>query len=131
MCNSSTSTDKTFSVSGSGAGQVRSHAISKLHTSRLKEREGQLEFSKDKDRILELKASNNSYTVEEEILNAEIIHSLKCVEPNYSFASTNGDGKVFEAMFPDSKIAKGYKQSPNTPFSMPPFHIKKIYYWRT
>ena len=98
---------KTFSVSGSGAGQVRSHTISKLHTSRLKEREGKLKFSKDKDGILELKAAKISYTVEVEILKAKIIHSLKCVESNYSFALTNGDGKVFEAMFPDSKIAKG------------------------
>ena len=66
---------------------------------------------KDKDRMLELKASNISYTAEKEILEAEIIYGLKCFEPNYSFASTNGNAKMFEVIFPDSKIAKRYKQS--------------------
>ena len=46
---------KKFLVSGSGIGQVRSHAISKLHVSRSKERKGQSQFNKDEDNEINLK----------------------------------------------------------------------------
>ena len=36
---------------------------------------------------------------------------LKTVDSNFSFASANGNGQLFREMFPDSDIAKGYKQS--------------------
>ena len=49
-------------------------------------------------------------TNEEHVLKAEIIQALKIVEGNFSFASANDDGDRFPTMFPDSAIAKSYKQ---------------------
>ena len=48
-------------------------------------------------------------STEEEVRRAEIIHALKYVESNYYFTSMN-DGVRFQAMFPDSQIAKQFKQ---------------------
>ena len=39
------------------------------------------------------------------------IASTKTVDSSFSFASANGNGKLVTEMFPDSDIAKGYKQS--------------------
>lgn len=75
------------------------------------EKDGQSQFSKDENNRTNLKASKYVFTDDEEIQKAEIIQALKCVKSNYSFASTHWDGKMFEAMFPYSKIAKGYKQN--------------------
>ena len=49
-------------------------------------------------------------TNEEHVLKAKIIQALKIVDGNFSFASANGDGDRFRTMFPDSAIAKSYKQ---------------------
>ena len=46
---------KSFSISGSGIAQVRSHTNSKLHISREQESQGQSHFSKDSDNTLWLK----------------------------------------------------------------------------
>ena len=47
----------------------------------------------------------------ESIIKVEILQPLKTVDSNFSFASANGNGQLFREMFPDSDIAKGYKQS--------------------
>ena len=49
-------------------------------------------------------------SIEEEIRKAEIIHALKCIESNYSSASTSNDGERLRAMFPNSQIAEHFKQ---------------------
>jgi len=53
----------------------------------------------------------SSLTLEEQVIRAETIQALKCVDSNLSFASANGDGDRFKTMFPDSKIAEKYSQS--------------------
>ena len=45
-----------------------------------------------------------------DVLKIEIIQALKIVDGNFSFASANGDGDRFRTTFPDSAIAKSYKQ---------------------
>ena len=51
------------------------------------------------------------FSSKESIIKAAILQALKTVGSNFSFASANGNGKLFRKMFPDSDIAKGYKQS--------------------
>ena len=48
--------------------------------------------------------------MEEEVLRAETLQALGCVQSNYSFSSAKNDSEKFKAMFPDSKIAEAYKQ---------------------
>ena len=52
-----------------------------------------------------------SLSLEDKIVKAEILPCLQLVNSNYSFASTESDGERFQAMFPDSEIARNYKQS--------------------
>ena len=51
------------------------------------------------------------FSSKESIIKAAILQALNTVGSNFSFASANGNGKLFRKMFPDSDIAKGYKQS--------------------
>ena len=84
---------------------------SKLQTVRTKERQGQCVFSTDADRTVELKNSGLVLTTKEKVRKAEVLNVLKCVKLNLTFASTNGDDKIFQNMFPDSEIAKNYHQA--------------------
>ena len=49
-------------------------------------------------------------TQEDLIKKAETIQALDLVHKTQSFASCNKDNEKFHLMFPDSDIAKGYKQ---------------------
>ena len=102
---------KDFSISGGGVAQIKSNATSKLHSARKKEKEGQSHFYKDANNLVHIKSLKISLSTEEEAQREEIIHVLKCIESNYSSASTNGDGERFQAMFPDSQITEQFKQS--------------------
>ena len=55
--------------------------------------------------------SGTSLTHKELVAKAETIQALKFADSNYSFASAKDDKERFAEMFPDSKIAKSYKQS--------------------
>ena len=55
--------------------------------------------------------ASSSLSMEKQVLRAETIQALKCVDSNLSFDSTNGDGDRFQTMFPDSKIAEKYSQN--------------------
>ena len=44
-------------------------------------------------------------STEDQVIRAEILQTLDCVQSNYSFASANNDNEKFEQMFPDSKMA--------------------------
>ena len=101
---------KDFSIRGGGVTQIKNHATSNLHVAREKEREGQSYLPKDAANSIQINNPKISLSTEEEIGKAEIIHALKCVESNYSFASTSNDGERFRSMFPDSQIAKHFKQ---------------------
>ena len=80
-----------------------------MYSARKKKKEGQSHFYKDADNLVQIKSLKISLSTEEETRRAEIIHVLKCIESNYSSASTNGDGERFQAMFPDSQITKQFK----------------------
>ena len=45
-------------------------------------------------------------TLEEQVIRAETIQALKCVDSNLSFASANGDGDRFKTMFPAEKYSQ-------------------------
>ena len=65
-----------------------------------------------------------NFSVEEEVQRDEIIQALKCVESNYSFASTNGDRKRFEAIFPIQRLPKDIskiKQKLNIQYGIYPY----------
>ena len=47
----------------------------------------------------------------DQVTKAETIQASDCVDSNFSFTSTNSDGKKFRLMFPDSKIAAHCKQA--------------------
>ena len=95
---------KTFSVSGSGISQVKPHAGTEKHLGRSKDLEGQSTFRKSSDNVVELTSSKIIFPPGEEVHRAEILHALKVVDSNQSFASADGDGERFVAMFPDSKM---------------------------
>lgn len=100
---------KTFSVGGGGICLIKQHEKTKLHVSRVAEQRNQLTFTRDSDNVVELDKKPLLFTDEEKVLKAEILHALKCVDANWSFQSTNDEGKRYVAMFPDSEIAKSFK----------------------
>ena len=46
----------------------------------------------------------------DDVLAAEVLQAFNTVDKNHSFQSADGDNERFARMFPDSKIAEGYKQ---------------------
>ena len=102
---------KIFSISGGGVAQVKSHACSKIHLCRIKGRQEQSLFNKDRDNVIKLNQCRINFSHEEQVRKAEIIQALKSVKSNYSFVSASGDGERFKEMFPDSQITKEYKQN--------------------
>ena len=104
--------DKTFKIIGGGISQVNTHANGLLHLQREHERKNQWMFSSDDQMDLSMAPSCSRVLLpQEEISNAEILQALKCVDSNISFVAANGDGSRYQKMFPDSKIAEGYKQN--------------------
>ena len=57
--------------------------------------------------------SKNKFVLspDEQVVKAETLQDFKTVESNLLFAAATGDGDRFRQMFPDSKIAQGYKQN--------------------
>lgn len=107
-----------FKVDKQGVQQVKSHASGKKHHEKAAIFEGSgsqtrlVQGNRDNDRMgLSQIPTMSKLTRDQEIQNAEIIQALSFVEHNYSFASAQTDSKKFQKMFPDSKIAEGYKQS--------------------
>ena len=70
----------------------------------------QSQFTASDGKTATLSKGSVILTNEEDVLNAEIIQALKIVDGNFSFASANGDDDRFRTTFPDSAIAKSYKQ---------------------
>ncbi|KAJ8048381.1 hypothetical protein HOLleu_00669 [Holothuria leucospilota] len=50
----------------------------------------------------------DSFVTKEQTLKAEVLWALKIVEAHYSYHSSAGSDKLFQEMFPDSKIAKEF-----------------------
>ena len=68
-----------------------------------------------KDGCLHLSQSTlkESYSLEQQVVRAEILQALHVVDVNQSSASVDGDSERFKPMFPDSKIAAKYAQHAN------------------
>ena len=71
-------------------------------------------------------------STEDQVIKAETIQALDYAGSGYSFASANNDNEKFRLMFPDSDIAKAYKQKQKLPmsFSMALHHISKRRFWQ-
>ena len=104
---------KTFKIDASGISEVKLDASGAKHKERdniLVGNSSQSHFTASDGKTATLSKGSVILTNEEHVLKAEIIQALKIVDGNFSFASANGDGDRFRTMFPDSAIAKSYKQ---------------------
>ena len=68
-------------------------------------------FHSSQENATVLTKPNSILSLDEQVVKAETLWALKCVNSNMSFASANGDGDMFRQMFPDSRIAENYKQN--------------------
>lgn len=109
---------KSFRIDGAGIAQV------KIHSKGVKHREVEKIISgrSNQARFISLNAMGNTneemtlgrrtiILTDKELTNrAEIIQALKVVDSNWSFSSAADDSERYQKMFPDSEIAKCYKQ---------------------
>ena len=102
----------TISVSGGGISQVKAHERTGRHTKAAESFKNQSTFSNNGKSSLTLsrKELPSNFTSEENVLNAEVLQALSIVDKTQSFSSADGDNEKFQRMFPDSAIAKAYKQ---------------------
>ena len=107
-----TACNVTISVSGGGISQVKAHEKTGKHTKAVESFKTQSTFSSNGNSslILSRKDSFSNFTEEEKVLNAEILQAFSIVDKTHSFSSADGDNERFQQMFPDSAIAKAYKQ---------------------
>ena len=47
--------------------------------------------------------------IADQVLDAEVLWTLNCVQRNFSFYSAGASAPVFSSMFPDSKVAENFK----------------------
>lgn len=88
---------------------METHGQGTFHLKQLKSQRSQRTFVKStQENAMIMSEPSSSLTLEEQVIRAETIQALKCVDSNLSFASADGDGDRFKAMFPDSKIAEKY-----------------------
>ena len=102
---------KHFKVDGSGISQVRSHMSGPTHLEHEKRMKNQVRFSRSEDGSAVMSKNKFVLSSDEQVVKAETLQTFKTVESNLSFAAATGDGDRFRQMFPDSKIAQGYKQN--------------------
>ena len=102
---------KTFSISGSGISQVNSHAKSKTHELRVKELETNQSTIASDSGAMKITKPRATLSHAEKVQRAEILEALRTVECNHSFQSANDHHQHVSTQFPDSIIAKGYKQN--------------------
>ena len=90
-----------FGIDGSGQAQVKSHATSKGHVSKVANPKSQrvLKFSTTGE-LSGHTASGGGMSVAKQALRAEISNTLHTAEYNHSLSSTSADGERFRQMFP-------------------------------
>ena len=118
---------KSFSISGSGEAQVKSHAKSKSRND--KTSANQSTFVKENGKSQLSVPTKVMFSSEEQVLRAEVLQALQVVNSNYSFASSENDER-FKIMFPNSKIAQSYCQGKtkvryNIQYGIAP-HVKQM-----
>ena len=77
----------------------------------LKEDENQVTFSRSENGSAIMSKNKFVLLQYEQIVKAKILQAFKTAESNFSFAAATRDGDRFRQMFPDLKIAQGYKQN--------------------
>ena len=90
---------------------MTSHASGQLHLQSENAGQKQSTISWSPSSVSTITKPKVVFSSKESIIRAGILQALKTVDSNFSFASANGNGKLFREMFPDSDIAKGYKQA--------------------
>ena len=103
--------NKTFRIDGCGISQVCSHMSGPTHLQHEKRMKIQVTFSRSENGSAIMSKNKFVLLPYEQLVKAEILQAFKTVESNFSFAAATGDGDRFRQMFPDSKIAQGYKQN--------------------
>ena len=88
-----------------------SHASGQLHLQSENAGQNQGTISWSPSSVSTITKPKVVFSSKESIIRAEILQALKTVDFNFSFASANGNVKLFREMFPDSDIAKGNKQA--------------------
>ena len=98
---------KSFRIDNGRKSQAEIHGQGMFHIQHVNTQKGQQTFAKSaKEDSLVMNEASSSLSMEEQVLRAETIQALKCVDSNLSFNSANGDGDRFRTLFPDSKIAE-------------------------
>ena len=81
---------KSFSISGSGEAQVKSHAKSKSHNDNTPSA-NQSTFVTENGKSQLSVPTKIMFSYEEQVLRAEVLQALQVVNSNYSFASSEND----------------------------------------
>ena len=103
--------NKTFRIDGSGISQVQSHMSGPTHLEHEKRMKNQAMFYRSDNGSAVTSKNKFVLLPYEQIVKAEVLQGFKTVESTFSFAAATRDGDRFRQMFPDSKIAQGYKQN--------------------
>ena len=124
VCNSK------FTVKSGGISAVKAHESGKSHTEKVKELANNTVLTNNQNQEVKVSKPAKKTTLEDQVLCAEVIEALDKVDKNHSFQSADDDNGKFSRMFPDSEIAKNYKQGQtklkyNVQFGIAP-HIKKL-----
>ena len=103
--------DSKFKVDNGGISQLQRHEETKRHN-----KKRILEYNQSRtivtNQVYEISLSTNKIIKdhEEQVLTAEVLQALNIIDKKQSFQSADGDNECFQMMFPDSGVAKSYKQ---------------------
>ena len=106
--------DTEFSIKSGGISSVEAHEGRKKHELKAKELSNNRNLTKTKSNeitVTDKPSSSSCRDFDDQVLTAELLQALKTVDCNQSFQSADGDNERFSRMFPDSEIAKSYKQA--------------------
>ena len=106
---------KNFSISGGGVTQIKSHATSKLHLAREKEREEQFYFSKDADNLIQINNPKISLSTEKEIIHLHLQGMTEKYLDQYF--------SIHRLLNTSSKV----KRKQNTQYNTASIHTSKIF----
>ena len=102
----------TIKTRMNGTDKLKQHEKTTNHVKAVQDMSDQTCIVSKKDGCLHLSQSTlkESYSLEQQVVHAEILQALHVVDANQSFASVDGDSQRFKHVFPDSKIAAKYSQ---------------------
>ena len=89
------SCQKSFSVSGSGEAQVKSHAKSKSHNDKTPSANQSISATENGKSQLSV-PTKIMFNSEEQVLRADVLQVLQVVNSNYSFSSSENDNERFK-----------------------------------